>query len=112
MLEGIDLGSRDFTSVKKPEIALLVGEGVRSYDAGEIWHLLDTRHAISISKIDVKDLRQTDISRYSHFIIPSFSGSGLNSHTRKTQRVCSRRRYTHRLQIYQQMASKKRFYQT
>ena len=42
--DGIDLGSRDFTSVKKPEIALLVGDGVRSYDAGEIWHLLDTRH--------------------------------------------------------------------
>ena len=81
--QGIDLGSRDFTSVKKPEIALLVGEGVRSYDAGEIWHLLDTRHAISITKIDVKDLRQTDISQYSHFIIPNFYGSGLNSHTEK-----------------------------
>ena len=40
--QGIDLGSSDFTTVKKPEIALLVGDGVRSYDAGEIWHLLDT----------------------------------------------------------------------
>jgi len=81
--DGIDLGSRDFTSVKKPEIALLVGDGVRSYDAGEIWYLLDTRHHISISKIDTRNLSRVDLSRYTHFIIPSFSGSGLNAHIKK-----------------------------
>ena len=80
---GIDLGSRKFTSVKKPEIALLVGEGVSSYDAGEIWHLLDTRHQISITKIDVKNLNRFDLSRYTHFILPDFNGSGLNSHIDK-----------------------------
>ena len=41
--EGIDLGSDYFKIVKEPRIGLIVGEGVRSYDAGEIWHLLDTR---------------------------------------------------------------------
>jgi hypothetical protein len=80
---GIDLGSRDFTSVKKPEIALLVGDGVRSYDAGEIWHLLDTRHNISITKIDVRNIGRADLSRYTHFIVPSFFGSGLNSQVEK-----------------------------
>ena len=39
--EGIDLGSDYFKIVKEPRIGLIVGEGVRSYDAGEIWHLLD-----------------------------------------------------------------------
>ena len=87
--DGIDLGSRDFTSVKKPEIALLVGDGVRSYDAGEIWHLLDTRHHISISKIDIRNLSRTDLSRYTHFIIPSFSGSGLNAHVEKLKEFVS-----------------------
>ena len=81
--EGIDLGSGDFSKVKKPEIALLVGDGVRSYDAGEIWHLLDTRHEITITKIDVRNLRRVDLSRYSHFIIPNFSGSGLDPHIDK-----------------------------
>ncbi len=76
--EGIDLGSRDFTTVKEAKIALLVGSGVRSYDAGEIWHLLDTRHQISISKLDLKDLDEIDLGKYTHFIIPSFSGSGLD----------------------------------
>lgn len=77
--DGIDLGSRDFTTVKKPEIALLVGDGVSSYDAGEIWHLLDTRYQISMVKIDIRNLSRTDLSRYTHFILPNFSGSGLNS---------------------------------
>lgn len=83
--EGIDLGSRDFTTVKKPKIALLVGEGVRSYDAGEIWHLLDTRHEIAITKIDIRNLSRLELSRYTHFIIPSFSGSGLNAHKEQLQ---------------------------
>jgi hypothetical protein len=77
--QGIDLGSRYFSTVKEAKIALLVGSGVRSYDAGEIWHLLDTRHHISISKLDIKDLDNIDLSRYTHFIIPSFSGSGLDN---------------------------------
>ena len=81
--QGIDLGSRDFTTVKKPEIALLVGDGVRSYDAGEIWHILDVRHQITITKIDIRNLGRNDLSRYTHFIIPNFSGSGLNAHAKK-----------------------------
>lgn len=83
--EGIDLGSRDFTTVKKPKIALLVGEGVRSYDAGEIWHLLDTRHEIAITKIDIRNLSRIELSSYTHFIMPSFSGSGLNAHKEQLQ---------------------------
>jgi len=87
--QGIDLGSRDFTTVKEARIALLVGTGVSSYDAGEIWHLLDTRHEIAISKIDIKDLRSSDLNRYTHLIIPSFNGSGLNSHVDKVKEFVS-----------------------
>ena len=81
--KGIDLGSRKFSLVKKPKVALLVGNGVRSYDAGEVWHLLDTRHEISISKIDMQNLPRVDLSNYTHLIIPSFSGSGLNAQVDK-----------------------------
>ncbi len=71
--EGIDLGSDYFKIVKEPRIGLIVGEGVRSYDAGEIWHLLDTRYEIPISKLDVGDLNYIDFSRYSHIILPDYS---------------------------------------
>ncbi len=81
--KGIDLGSRNFVKVNQPKVALLVGEGVRSYDAGEIWHLMDTRYEIPITKIDLRNLSRIDLSRYTHFILPSFSGSGLNKHIEK-----------------------------
>ena len=48
--EGIDLGSRNFKTIKKPKIGLLVGDGVRSYDAGEIWYIMDRQYNIPITK--------------------------------------------------------------
>ena len=71
--EGIDLGSNNFEIVKEPKIGLIVGEGIRSYDAGEIWHLLDTRFNIPITKLDVSDLGYIDLSRYTHIILPDYS---------------------------------------
>ena len=76
--DGIDLGSDYFEIVKEPKIGLIVGEGVRSYDAGEIWHLLDTRYKIPISKLDIGDLSYIDLSRYSHIILPDYNGNRIN----------------------------------
>jgi hypothetical protein len=87
--QGIDLGSRDFTTVKPAQIALLLGAGVSSYDAGEIWHLLDTRHQIAVTKIDIKDLKGSDLGSYSHLIIPNYYGSDLNSHAKKIKEFVS-----------------------
>ena len=56
--EGIDLGSRNFKTIKKPKIGLLVGDGVRSYDAGEIWYIMDRQYNIPITKIDVRIFRK------------------------------------------------------
>ena len=77
--DGIDLGSDYFIIVKQPKIALIVGDGVRSYDAGEIWHLLDTRYDIPISKLDVNDLEYIELSKYSHIILPDYYGKKISS---------------------------------
>ena len=82
---GVSLGSNSFSNLEKPEVAVVVESG-SSLDAGEIWHLLDTRHKISISKIDTKDLNNIDLSAYSHLIIPSFSGTRLNNHVDEIKR--------------------------
>ncbi len=76
---GIDLGSDYFIIVNEPKIGLIVGDGVRSYDAGEIWHLLDTRYNIPITKLDIDDLNYIDLSKYSHIILPDYSGSKLRA---------------------------------
>ena len=77
--DGIDLGSDYFIIVKQPKIALIVGDGVRSYDAGEIWHLLDTRYNIPITKLDVGNLGYIDLDKYSHVILPDYNGKMINS---------------------------------
>ena len=76
--DGIDLGSDYFISVKQPKIGLIVGEGVRNYDAGEIWHLLDTRYDIPITKLDVDDLDYFDLDKYSHIILPDYNGKKID----------------------------------
>jgi len=77
LTQGIDLGSNDFDPISKQKIAILVGEGIRSYDAGEIWHLFDTRYNIKLTKIDKKNFGSADLSSYTDIILPSAFGSSL-----------------------------------
>ena len=77
--DNIGFGSNSFTTIKKPKIGLIVGSGVRAYDAGEIWHLFDTRYEIPITKIDIKNLNRVNLSQYTHLILPSYSGTDLST---------------------------------
>ena len=77
--DNIGFGSNSFTTIKKPKIGLIVGSGVRAYDAGEIWHLFDTRYEIPITKIDIKNLNRVNLSQYTHVILPSYSGTDLST---------------------------------
>lgn len=68
---GIDLGSTSFKTIEKQKVALLVGDGVTSTDAGEIWHLFDQRYHMHITKLDVTNLGSLDLSKYTSIIVPS-----------------------------------------
>ena len=62
--EGIDLGSNKIMVLEKPSVAMIVGDGANSSDAGEIWHMLDTRFNIPVTMITSRDSEQqilTDI---------------------------------------------------
>jgi hypothetical protein len=78
-LAGPDLGSRNFATVELPEVAMLIGEGTSGYEAGEIWHLLDTRFGMPITKVDVVDFDRLPLDRYTTLIIPSTYGGALDS---------------------------------
>ena len=67
--DGIDLGSNNFRPLNLPKVALIVGNGTTSYDAGEIWHLLDTRYAMPVTKLDVKNFNRVNLSRYNTIIM-------------------------------------------
>ncbi|WP_291866922.1 M14 family zinc carboxypeptidase [Maribacter sp.] len=83
LTKGIDLGSNDFDPIKKQKVAILVGNGIRSYDAGEIWHLFDTRYNIPITKIDTEYFSSVDLSGYTDIILPSMSSWGINPINKK-----------------------------
>ncbi|OBX27108.1 zinc carboxypeptidase [Gelidibacter algens] len=73
LTKGIDLGSNQFRALTQPKIALIVGSGVSPYDAGEIWHLLDQRYDMTLTKLDTDNLERADLSRYNTIILPSGS---------------------------------------
>ena len=70
---GIDLGSRYVSPVKKQKAMMLVGTGVRSYEAGEVWHLLDQRVGMPISKIPIRNFDRVSLDTYTTMVIVSGS---------------------------------------
>ncbi|MBZ9628465.1 M14 family metallopeptidase [Psychroflexus sp. CAK1W] len=70
-LDGVDLGSRNISPIKETKAAMLIGEGVRSYDAGEVWHLLDTRVHMPITKIPMRNLNKADLNKYTTLVMVS-----------------------------------------
>lgn len=75
--KGFDMGSPTNSSLKKAEVMMFVGDGVSSYDAGEIWHLLDTRYEMTLTKMEADRIRRSEIDRYSVIIMPDGRYSGL-----------------------------------
>ena len=71
--EGPDLGSNNFRRLYKKNVAMLVGDGITAYDAGEIWHLLDTRFELSLTKLDIRNFNRIDLSKYTTLIVPNSS---------------------------------------
>lgn len=79
LTQGINLGSPNMSHLEMPKIAMLVGEGVRSYDAGEIWHMLDFRFEIPVTKLDTENFNRTSLESYTHLVIPSSSSNALSA---------------------------------
>jgi hypothetical protein len=68
-VKGIDLGSNSFVTLNKPGILMFVGGGIRSGDAGEIWHMLDQKFDIPVTMVDPASTRSIDFSRYNVIIL-------------------------------------------
>ena len=81
--KGIDLGSRNFAAISKPKAAMLIGDGVYSYEAGEVWHLLDQRVHMPITKLQLRNFRRTSLDKYNTLVMVSGSYSQLDSVQKK-----------------------------
>lgn len=85
-IKGIDLGSNNFRAVKKPKAAMLIGDGVNSYEAGEVWHLLDTRAKMPITKLQTNTIRGNWLEKYNTLVMVSGSYNTIDSIQRQTIR--------------------------
>ena len=70
-LQGVDLGSRNFQTLDLPKVAMLVGDGVSGYEAGEIWHLMDTRIGMPVTKVETNRFARLSLDNYDVLILVS-----------------------------------------
>ncbi len=65
----VHLGSPSFKKINQRKFCMLIGEGIRAYDAGEVWHYMDKEVRTAISQIDVMDFNAMDLNRYTTMIL-------------------------------------------
>jgi hypothetical protein len=82
--KGVDLGSAFIKPLRAPKAALLIGHGVRAYEAGEIWHLLDTRVHMPISKLPLRNFDRITLDEYNVLVLVSGS---YNLHEKQRAKI-------------------------
>jgi len=78
MSKGIDLGSRDMRVLKAVKPLLLTESPVRSGEAGEVWHLLDTRVGLAPTMVNSRQLAGIDLDNYTHLILVDGNYKGFS----------------------------------
>jgi hypothetical protein len=76
---GIDLGSSSFSVVTNPKTLMLVGAGVNSGSAGEIWHLLDQRFDMSLALVETSAIARVDLNKYTVLVMAAGNYGSLGA---------------------------------
>jgi len=82
-MKGVDIGSSSLKPLSKAKTLLLGGAGISQYEAGEVRFYLDETLNIPLSIIDHNQLKQVDLSHYSHLILVDGNYQQLSEHTAK-----------------------------
>jgi hypothetical protein len=76
-LSGVDLGSPTIMPLSEVRPLILTGPGISMYEVGEIWHLLDTRVGLPLTRVDWRRLDGIDLDSYSHILLANGDYSAL-----------------------------------
>ncbi len=68
---GSDFGSANLRFVDEPKVAVLIGEGTSSLNAGEIWHFFDYQLKYPATMLHTTSLMQADLKEYDVLVLPS-----------------------------------------
>jgi len=86
--KGVSLGSNSFLPLKKPVVAMLVGDGIAATDAGEVWHMLDFRFNIPLTLIPINVFERTQLNKYTTIIMPpTITGFSISEGTKEKLRA-------------------------
>ncbi len=66
---GIDLGSDSVKALRKPAVALVMGEGVSATEIGSAWFVLDQQVQLPASKLDPAQLGKVSLDRYTTIVL-------------------------------------------
>lgn len=81
-VDGIDLGSGGFRPLPHaPRTLMVVGQGVSANEAGQVWHLLDTRVDLPVVKVDRDQIGRVRFEEYDVVILVSGSYGFLSGET-------------------------------
>lgn len=67
--KGIDLGSRSLHPLEPVKPLLVIGDGVSSYEAGEIWYVTDTRLGLPLTHVERARFGRVNLDDYTHIIL-------------------------------------------
>ena len=76
---GIDLGSRYVDPIAKPKVLMLTHGSTSSYEAGEVWHLLDQRVHMPITKVPESNFNRITLDDYNTMVLVSGNYNLLDS---------------------------------
>ncbi len=68
--EGADFGSSDVPFLDAPAVAVLAGDPVSSYAAGEVWHFFDQQLGYPVTLLDPDALGRIRLADYDVLILP------------------------------------------
>jgi hypothetical protein len=80
--QGIDLGSGNVQPVEMPEVALVIGDGVSAYEAGEAQFLLNMHLNMGVTRLAKDVLPRADLERYTTLILVDGSYGDWSDATR------------------------------
>ncbi|MGN7837773.1 M14 family zinc carboxypeptidase [Stenotrophomonas sp. 22385] len=76
---GIDLGSDSVKALRRPAVALVMGEGVSATEIGSAWFLLDQQVQLPASKLDPAQLGKVNLDRYTTIVLSGGTYTGVDA---------------------------------
>ena len=73
----VDLGSPSMNHLELPRVMMVVDGSVTSYDAGEVWHLLDQHYNIPITMVSSRNVNSNLLKNYNTVVL--VNGSNVNA---------------------------------